>query len=100
MFWLPKVIHGTPFTHLCSPRYGHLDKVWHLLKQLLPEFKLPDLEEQAKTTDVDDGGGGVKKDSKSDETASTKESRKEDKPGKEGKEGKSKLIDQSDLFCG
>ncbi|XP_071801000.1 androglobin-like isoform X5 [Asterias amurensis] len=66
--------------------YGHLEKVWHLLKQLLPEFKLPDLEEQLKTSEADGGG---KKESKPDDTASTKESRKEDKPVKEGKEGKS-----------
>ena len=57
------------------------------MKQLLPEFKLPDLEEQLKTSEGDAGG---KKESKPDDTASTKESRKEDKPVKEGKEGKSK----------
>ncbi|XP_022081747.1 androglobin-like [Acanthaster planci] len=78
----------------CQPReqdyiggYGHLDKVWLLLKQLLPEFKLPDPEEQMKEADAEGAG---KKDCKSDEVSSTtKESRKEDKPGKEGKSDKS-----------
>ncbi|XP_038078681.1 androglobin-like isoform X2 [Patiria miniata] len=76
--WLPETI---------PLQYGHLDKVWHLLKQILPEFKLPDLEEQIKDSDVDGAG---KKDSKPDEVSSTtKESRKDEKTGKEGKEGKS-----------
>nr|XP_012607645.1 androglobin isoform X2 [Microcebus murinus] len=63
--WLPEVISLHP---------GYMDKVWELLKEILPEFKLSDeASSESKTTVVD---------------VKLKESGKEAKDGKEGKEVK------------
>ena len=61
--------------------------MWHLLKRLLPEFKLPEITDLPETTEAET----VKKDVKIDDAASSvKEgSKKDEKTGKE-KEGKSK----------
>ncbi|XP_070569023.1 androglobin-like isoform X9 [Ptychodera flava] len=69
--WLPETI---------PLQYGHINQVWELLKTLLPEFKLPKLEEQ-KAPELD----MVKKDScKTDEIS--KDGKKDDKAAKENKE--------------
>ncbi|KAL2792799.1 androglobin, partial [Daubentonia madagascariensis] len=63
--WLPEVISLHP---------GYMDKVWELLKEILPEFKLPDeASSDSKTTVVD---------------TKLKEPAREVKDSKEGKEGK------------
>ncbi|XP_008072211.1 androglobin [Carlito syrichta] len=63
--WLPEVISLHP---------GYMDKVWELLKEILPEFKISDeAGSESKTTMMD---------------AKLKEPGKEVKNGKEGKEGK------------
>ncbi|XP_012510972.1 PREDICTED: androglobin [Propithecus coquereli] len=63
--WLPEVISLHP---------GYMDKVWELLKETLPEFKLSDeANSESKTTVVD---------------TKLKEPGKEVKDSKEGKEGK------------
>ncbi|XP_077977911.1 androglobin-like isoform X2 [Glandiceps talaboti] len=69
--WLPETI---------PLQYGHINQVWDLLKILLPEFKLPELEEQ-KPPELDT----VKKDpSKTDEVS--KDGKKDDKAVKEVKD--------------
>ncbi|KAM6185242.1 androglobin [Rhynchocyon petersi] len=63
--WLPEVISLHP---------GYVDKVWELLKEILPEFKLSDSSgSESKTTIIEN---------------KLKEPGKEVKNGKEGKEGK------------
>ncbi|XP_045400491.1 androglobin isoform X2 [Lemur catta] len=63
--WLPEVISLHP---------GYMDKVWELLKEILPEFKLSDeTSSESKTTIID---------------VKLKEPGKEMKDSKEGKEGK------------
>ncbi|XP_058163600.1 androglobin isoform X10 [Dasypus novemcinctus] len=63
--WLPEVITLHP---------GYADKVWELLKEILPEFKLPEEpRSESKTTEMD---------------TKLKEGGKEGKEGKEGKDFK------------
>ncbi|KAJ8026646.1 Androglobin [Holothuria leucospilota] len=71
--------------------YGHLDKVWALLKDLLPEFKLPEMD----APNEEKQENGVKCDTKQEDAASSKESKKDEKVGKDkDRESKSEKGDK------
>lgn len=65
---------------LSCDRYGHLEKVWNLVKELLPEFKLPEMVGENAEGKTDNGS---KADGKQDDSTSSKDCKKEEKAGKE-----------------
>ncbi|XP_066229144.1 androglobin isoform X1 [Saccopteryx leptura] len=87
--WLPEVITLHP---------GYKDKVWELLKEILPEFKLPDEScPESKVTEVD---GKLKEPGKEAKNGKELKNGKDVKDGKEFKTETSlialKLLDKSD----
>ncbi|XP_071819104.1 androglobin-like isoform X13 [Apostichopus japonicus] len=72
--------------------YGHLEKVWNLVKELLPEFKLPEMVGENAEGKTDNGS---KADGKQDDSTSSKDSKKDEKVGKEkDRESKSEKGDK------
>ncbi|PIK43982.1 putative androglobin isoform X22 [Apostichopus japonicus] len=81
--WLPETI---------PLQYGHLEKVWNLVKELLPEFKLPEMVGENAEGKTDNGS---KADGKQDDSTSSKDCKKEEKAGKEkDRESKSEKGDK------
>eukprot|EP00057_Strongylocentrotus_purpuratus_P006163 XP_011660637.1 PREDICTED: androglobin isoform X28 [Strongylocentrotus purpuratus] len=81
--WLPETI---------PLQYGHLDKVWELMRKLLPEFKLPDLDPPPSEELPPEEA--PKKEKMGDEmSVVTRESNKDGKGGK-GADGRSEKGDK------